>query len=105
LVLKNVYILTTNIAGLDVGGNVEQLWAEHNQLACDVAGEIVCLQESLTAQSLDNDVLIEGMVEAFNGDPVHMCMGRSAPGRLQRAMALAGENGLELATLQRIAAL
>ena len=103
LVLKNVYILTTNIAGLDVAGNVGQLWDEHNQLARDVAGEVVCLQESLTAQSLGSEALIEGMVEAFNGDREHMCMGRSAPGRLQRALDLASENGLELATLQRIA--
>jgi len=103
LVLKNVYILTTNIAGLDVAGNVGQLWDEHNQLARDVAGEVVRLQESLTAQSLGSEALIEGMVEAFNGDREHMCMGRSAPGRLQRALDLASENGLELATLQRIA--
>jgi ketopantoate reductase len=102
LVLKNVYILTTNIAGLDVAGNVGQLWDEHNQLARDVANEVIRLQESLTGQSLDSEALIDGMVEAFNGDREHMCMGRSAPGRLQRAMALAGENGLELAALQRI---
>ena len=33
LVLKNLYILTTNIAGLEVGGNVGQLWHEHKVLA------------------------------------------------------------------------
>jgi len=105
LVLKNVYILTTNIAGLETGGNVGQLWDKHNQLARDVAGEVIRLQESLTAQSLDNAVLIDGMVEAFNGDREHMCMGRSAPGRLQRALNLAADKGLELVELQRIAEL
>ena len=102
LVLKNVYILTTNIAGLDVGGNVGQLWTEHNALARSVAADIIKLQEVLTGQSLDSQALLDGMVAAFEGDREHMCMGRSAPARLQRALALAEENGLVLETLSRI---
>jgi len=103
LVIKNVYILTTNISGLEVAGNVGQLWDEHQQLAKDVANEVIVLQESLTEQTLDNEALIQGMVNAFNGDREHMCMGRSAPGRLQRALTLANEKGITLDTLQRIA--
>lgn len=105
LVLKNVYILTTNIAGLEVGGNVGQLWDEHNALANAVATEVIALQEVLTGKTLDRQALIAGMVKAFNGDREHMCMGRSAPLRLQRALALAAENNLSLPTLERIAAL
>lgn len=103
LVLKNVYILTTNIAGLYVKGNVGQLWDEHNQLARDVVGEVIQLQEALTGQSLDSEALIAGMVKAFDGDREHMCMGRSAPVRLKRALAQAKEKGLELEAIQRIA--
>ena len=105
LVLKNVYILTTNISGLEVGGNVGQLWDEHKLLAESVALDVIRLQEALTGQALDHQGLIDGMVNAFNGDREHMCMGRSAPVRLQRALMLAQQNDLSLKMLERIAAL
>jgi hypothetical protein len=105
LVLKNVYILTTNIAGLEVGGNVGQLWDEHKLLAESVALDVIRLQEALTGQALDHQGLIDGMVKAFDGDREHMCMGRSAPVRLQRALMLAQQNDLSLKMLERIAAL
>ena len=104
LVLKNLYILTTNIAGLESGGNVRQLWLEHNDLACSVAGDVLDIQEYLTGQELDRTALIEGMLRAFDGDPEHGCMGRSAPARLDRALSIADEAGLEVPTLRRIAA-
>lgn len=105
LVLKNVYILTTNIAGLEVGGNVGQLWDEHRLLAESVALDVIRLQEALTGEALDHQGLIDGMVHAFDGDREHMCMGRSAPVRLQRALMLAQQNDLSLSMLERIAAL
>lgn len=105
LVLKNVYILTTNIAGLEVGGNVKQLWDEHRTIAQAVASDVIRLQETLTGKAFDHQALINGMVNAFNGDPEHMCMGRSAPVRLQRALALAAENKISLGMLERIAQL
>jgi len=104
LVLKNLYILTTNIAGLKAGGNVSELWTNHNELACDVAGDVLDIQEYLTGERLDRTALIEGMLKAFDGDPEHGCMGRSAPARLERALAIADEAGLEVPTLRRIAA-
>lgn len=105
LVLKNVYILTTNIAGLKVGGNVGQLWDEHNALAYDVATDVIKLQEVLTGRKLDHQTLIDGMLKAFNGDREHRCMGRSAPARLQRALSLGKEHQLNLPTLEEIAEL
>ena len=105
LVLKNVYILTTNIAGLEVGGNVGQLWNDHNDIAKQVVADVICLQEALSGVTLDQDALIEGMLKAFNGDREHMCMGRSAPVRLKRALTLAAENNLSLPTLERISTL
>ena len=105
LVVKNVYILTTNIAGLEVGGNVGQLWDEHKVIAESVALDVIRLQEALTGQALDHQALIESMVDAFNGDREHMCMGRSAAVRLQRALMLAQQNNLTLNMLERIAIL
>jgi len=105
LVLKNVYILTTNIAGLETGGNVGQLWDDNKILAESVALDVIRLQEALSGQALDHKALIDGMVNAFNGDREHMCMGRSAPVRLQRALMLAQQNNLSLSMLERVAAI
>ena len=103
LVVKNVYILTTNIAGLKTGGTVSELWSKHQELAREVATEIILLQEKLTGKGFDSDKLIEAMLFAFNGDPDHGCMGRSAPARLERALMLAEQHNLELPALKKIA--
>lgn len=103
LVLKNLYILTTNIAGLEAGGNVSELWDQHRKLATDVAADVLDIQESLTGHSLDREALIDGMLQAFAGDPEHKCMGRSAPARLARALAIADEAKLAVPALRRIA--
>lgn len=104
LVVKNVYILTTNIAGLKTGGTVSELWQNHRPLATAVAAEIIQLQQKLAGQSFEQDKLINAMLQAFDGDPDHNCMGRSAPARLQRALKLAQQYQLQLPTLQQIAA-
>ncbi len=103
LVLKNVYILTTNIAGMQTGGTVGELWSKHRQLATEVANQIIQLQEKLTGQALNKERLLEKMVHAIKGDPEHGCRGRSAPARLERALTLADEHGLDLPRLKQIA--
>ena len=100
---KNVYILTTNIAGLKIGGNVGELWSQHRDAARTIAGEVIQLQEKLTRQTLDPEALITSMEKAFKGDPEHKCMGRSAPARLQRALGLADNFELGLPMLRSIA--
>ena len=60
------------------------------------------LQEKLTERTLDSDALIKAMVEAFEGDLEHMCMGRSAPARLKRALELADNYQLEAPHLRAI---
>jgi hypothetical protein len=104
LVLKNVYILTTNIAGLVAGGTVGELWLRHEKLARQVANEVMDIQEWLTGVTLDRDALIDGMLVAFKGDLKHKCMGRSAPARLERALGIADEAGLAVPRLREIAA-
>ncbi len=103
LVRKNLYILTTNIAGLEVGGDVNSLWNQHRELALKVIDDILVIQNHLTACQHDREPLIEAMVEAINGDLAHKCMGRSAPARLQRALDYARENNLNVPELERIA--
>ena len=104
LVVKNLYILTTNIAGLETGGDVGALWSDHRETARQVADDVIALQEALTDKRFDRERLIAAMVAAFEGDPAHKCMGRSAPARLARALEHGGRLGLALPTLRRIAA-
>jgi len=104
LVLKNLYILTTNIAGLEVGGAVGELWLRHEALTRAVAEEVLQIQEWQTGTHFDREALIAAMLDAFRADPEHKCMGRSAPARLQRALGVANEAGLDAPTLRRIAA-
>jgi len=103
LVRKNVYILTTNIAGLVVGGDVDGLWYRHEALAREVANEVMDIQFSLIGRELPREQLIEGMVEGIKGDLKHQCMGRSAPGRLARALEHADAAGLSVSRLREIA--
>jgi len=102
LVVKNVYILTTNIAGLKVAGTVAELWENNRSLANAIAAEIIQLQSQLCKHSFDNEQLINAMLVAFKGDPNHNCMGRSAPARLQRALQLGKKYQLELPVLNEI---
>ena len=103
LVRKNIYILTTNIAGLKTGGTVSQLWAQHESFARQVASDVMDIQDALTGVRHDRDKLIAGMLEAFDGDPAHGCTGRSAPTRLARAITHADEYGLSVPTLRSLA--
>ena len=102
LVRKNVYILTSNICGLVTAGNVSQLWNDHQELAREVAHEVIDIQEWLTNRTYDREQLIAGMLEGIEGDPQHMCMGRSAPARLKRALQHADEAKLPVAKLRQI---
>jgi ketopantoate reductase len=104
LVRKNVYILTTNIAGLVVGGTVDELWNQHRELALTVAQEVMDIQAWLTGAELDRERLIAGMVEAIEGDLQHRCTGRSAPARLARAIEHADHAGLAVPRLREIQA-
>jgi ketopantoate reductase len=104
LVRKNLYILVSNIAGLITGGTVNELWRDHRDLARRVAEDVLTLQSHrLGGVALDAEVLLAGMVEAFEGDPEHKCTGRSAPKRLARVLAQARAADLEVPTLEEIA--
>lgn len=104
LVRKNLYILTTNIAGLITGGTVGELWTQHRPLAEAVAQEVLDIQDALTGACHDRAALLRGLEEAIHADPQHACRGRSAPDRLRRALAHANDRQLTAPKLREIAA-
>ncbi|GAB6070046.1 hypothetical protein JCM30760_11430 [Thiomicrorhabdus hydrogeniphila] len=103
LVRKNLYILTTNIAGLEVGGNVEQLKNSHADVMRAVAQDVLDIQDWLTQTANNRERLMNGLTEAIEGDLQHGCMGRSAPSRLKRALTFADQANLDVAKLREIA--
>jgi hypothetical protein len=104
LVLKNLYILTTNIAGLaiETDSTVDELRNNHLKLMRNVSSDILKLQSALTGKTFAEDALEKGMLLAFEGDLSHQCMGRSAPQRLKRTLELASELQLNMPHLQKI---
>ncbi|OBS08553.1 hypothetical protein [Acidihalobacter prosperus] len=104
LVRKNLYILSTNLCGLEVGGDVAALAKDHAPLLASVADEVLDLQQALTGRTFDRPTLIASMHIAFEGDPAHRCQGRSAAARLQRALAQADRAGLAVPTLRTLGA-
>jgi len=104
LVVKNVFVYMINICGLKTGGTTGTLWAEHNELARRVAGEIIELQEAITKTNFSRRELMAGVAEGVAGDPEHNCMGRSAPARLIRFLAMADQAGTNADTVRSIQA-
>ncbi len=104
LVLKNVFVLTINIAGtvLEEGTTTETLWTQHNELARTIAEEVIDVQEWLTKSTFLRKRLIDGLAEGVYGDPQHKCKGRSAQGRLTRVLDIADEAGLEIPRIRDI---
>ncbi len=108
LVRKNLYILTTNIAGLDGcshgAGDVGTLRDQHRVLLEAVANEVLDVQDWLAGQTFERAGMLAGLLEGIAADPHHACAGRSAPSRLQRALHHADVAGLATPELHRIAA-
>ncbi len=105
LVVKNLYIVTTNVAGLKVGGNVGELQTQHESFMLDVVEDVLAIQTALTGCEFDKNKLVDAMRTAVDADPEHKCMGRSAPARLKRALEQAEAANLDVPTLKAIAAL
>lgn len=102
LVRKNLYILTTNVCGLVVGGTVEELWKQHRGLMKQVADDVMDIQDWLSGKNNDRNKLMTGMQLAIEGDLQHRCMGRSAPERLRNAIAHADQADLKVSKLREI---
>jgi hypothetical protein len=102
LVVKNLFVLTINIAGLETGGTVEALWSRHQTLVRRVADEVIGLQESLAGRKFARQRLLAGLTAGIEAAPLHRCRGRSAPERLERVIAAADAAGLPVPTLRGI---
>ncbi len=102
LVLKNLFILTLNIAGLKTGGTVADLWLNNNALARSVVHEIIQLQEWLVQSELPRERLVADLEKAIHADLNHNCVGRSAEDRLERALKLADKAGLAVPAIRKI---
>jgi ketopantoate reductase len=91
LVVKNLYILTTNIAGLALknGANVDDLRTQKTDLMWAVFADVLQLQKALTQQNFKEVALKDAMMMAFEGDLMHQCKGRSASARLERVLEVA----------------
>ena len=59
------------LPGLECGGNVRELWLNHHELACSVAGDMLDIQEYPVDRTLNRTGLVEGVLAAFDGDPEH----------------------------------
>ncbi len=105
LVQKNVYILTSNIAGLALqdGATVSDLWKNNRSVALAVANDVIDLQCAVLGESLDRERLLAGLERGIEGDPNHICKGRSAPGRLARALEQADAAGVQLRAIRELA--
>ncbi len=89
LLRKSLYILTVNIAGLVENWTVEELWLNQQQLAREIALEVIQLQTIMINRPLDQEKLIQGMVEGIKDCPNRHCLGRRAIQRLERAIEFA----------------
>jgi hypothetical protein len=102
LILKNLYILTTNITGLVVGGEVNTLFHQHQDLTRQIADEILDIQDWLTDSRFNRDRLWSDFRLAIEGDLKHKCRGRSANQRLENAIRHADSAALRVPTLRDI---
>jgi hypothetical protein len=104
LVRKNVYILTTNVAGLVVGGTTRDLFTAHRALATEILDDVIAIEAWRLGRPLPRPLLIEWAFADFQSDPDHPNVGRSAAARLARAIERADRANLAVPTLRRIAA-
>ncbi len=105
LARKNVYILVSNLAGIDVGGTTLELATTHRDLALRVLADVLAHQSARIGVELPRESLTELLLLDLKSDPDHVCAGRTAPARLARVLAQCDALGLEAPELRRIATL
>lgn len=103
LVAKNLYILIANLAGLETGGTVGDLFENHRPLVDTVAAEVLAIQRALVGRPFEERELMRMVERAVASDPDHGAKGRSAPARLKRAIAHADELGIAVPKLKALA--
>jgi hypothetical protein len=102
LVMKNLFILTANIAGLVGADTVGGLLEQDHALTRAVYEDVLGLQEALTGMRFEKENLWRQLAEIFHAEPGHGSRGRSAAQRLRRAIGEADSIGVTVGTLKRI---
>jgi ketopantoate reductase len=88
LVVKNVYILVTNLAGLRHGIRTTGALADaHGELVRSIASEVLDVEEARLGAKVDRERVIAEAVDAMRADPEHGCAGRTAKEREERLFA------------------
>ncbi len=104
LARKSLYILTLNIAALKIPVSAGEIWRHHNELACQVAGEVLQVLELRFGRPLPRQLLIEAMAAGIEDYPNRPARGRRAVERLERVLAEARDADLVLPVLEGIGA-
>ncbi|MGD2057234.1 MAG: hypothetical protein PVF85_00195 [Anaerolineales bacterium] len=102
LVMKNLFILTINIAGLEGAEAVGALLDDHLELTRSVFKDVLNLQEARSGKKFDSQAMWKRLTQICRVNPEHRSLGRSAPERLETALEQADSLGLEVAALRRI---
>ena len=102
LARKSLYILTLNIASLEVDATAGELWREHWDLVAAVMTEVLQVLEKRFATCLPKDALVTGVAAGVADCPHRRARGRRARQRLQGVVAEAGKSGLAVPTLEKI---
>ena len=105
LVVKNTYIITTNLVGLVLpdGANVQDMVAKKS-LFEQIGQEVLAVQQALSKCSFEWDAICDAVTAACAGDWAHQCKGRSAPARLERIRTTAQQLNISIPTIETVSA-
>lgn len=103
MVLKNLYILAMNFAGLVHDTDVGTLWLKHQPFVNQICNEVIELESAQVQRALPISSLKIELERIVTADPRHVALGRSARHRLARSLATARKLGLSTPTLDDIA--
>lgn len=101
LVLKNLYILTLNLAGMATRGSAAQLLDQYWGLTLKIWEELFSVQEAMVDITLDQMELKQATLDYLALAPERGA-GRSAPARLSRTLDHAHAHGVPVPTLEKI---
>lgn len=93
LVVKNLYILVSNFAGLRGVTTVGELLGAQRPLADALADEVLAIENARLGRPAA-EVVLDRMRAAFAADPKHGCRGRTSEARLARTLERARSLGV-----------
>lgn len=101
LVVKNLYILTLNLAGLATGGSAAELLDQYRGLLDEVWEELFAVQQAMVDFPLNRKELKHATLDYLSVAPARGA-GRSAAERLERTLKHAHAHAVPVPTLEKI---